>query len=227
MIVGQKNCTQTKVFEQKVPGIGQKVPHFLKKYEEMLKAVTRRYEDLGFSPDPTTINAVRNTFGPHVQTLGCFYPITKSMWRKVQELGLSGYYKDNDEFRHLCGMLDGLAFLPIHEVKAEMEYLRSLQIPDSGALLDYFDATYVFGTYRSTQRPAIPGESQPVFEIRLRKIPLIFPPQLWNVHDATVNQEDRTNNICEAWNSGFSRLVGHHHPSCGDYFHTSKKMSHL
>ena len=107
-------------------------------------------------------------------------------------------------------MLDGLAFLSIQEVKAGMEYLRSLQIPDSGALLDYFDATYVSGTYRSTQRPAIPGESQPV--IRLRKILPIFPPQLWNVHDATVNH-DSTNNICEAWNSGFSRLVGHHHPS--------------
>ena len=109
------------------------------------------------------------------------------------------------------GMLDGLAFLPIHEVKAGMEYPRSLQIPDSGALLDYFDATYVSGTYRSTQWPAIPGESQPV--IRLRMIPTIFPPQLWNVHDATVNHEDRPNNIYEAWNSGFSRLVGHHHPS--------------
>ena len=56
-------------------------------YEEMLKAVTRRCEDLGFSPDPTTIhmdfeqaaiNAVRNTFGPHVQTLGCFYHLTQS-----------------------------------------------------------------------------------------------------------------------------------------------------
>ena len=54
----------------------------------------------------------------------------------------------------------------------------------SGALLDYVDATYVSGTYRSTQRPAIPGESQPV--IQLRKILPIFPPQLWNVHDATV-----------------------------------------
>ena len=52
-------------------------------YEEMLKAVTRRCEDLGFSPDPTTvhmdfeqaaINAVRNTFGPHVQKFRLFLP---------------------------------------------------------------------------------------------------------------------------------------------------------
>ena len=28
-----------------------------------------------------------------------------------------------------------------------------------------------------------------------------------------MSQGDRTNNKCEAWNSGFYQLVGHHHPS--------------
>ena len=31
--------------------------------------------------------------------------------------------------------------------------------------------------------------------------PPCFPPELWNVHEATVNGAPRTNNQCEGWNS--------------------------
>jgi hypothetical protein len=27
----------------------------------------------------------------------------------------------------------------------------------------------------------------------------MFPPAIWNVHDATVNGDARTNNMCEGW----------------------------
>ena len=110
------------------------------------KQFLKRCEELGFTPDPTTvhldfeqaaINAVKATFGPHVLTLGCFYHLTHATWRKVQELGLSQYYKENGSFRHFCGMLD--------------------------------------------------GEDQPT--IRLRKMPPLFPPQMWNVHNATLRGE--------------------------------------
>jgi hypothetical protein len=36
---------------------------------------------------------------------------------------------------------------------------------------------------------------------------------VWNVHDATLTGNDRTNNLCEAWNRGLSSVVGHDHPS--------------
>jgi len=34
-----------------------------------------------------------------------------------------------------------------------------------------------------------------------------------NYHDATVNGTDRTDNICESWNRGFSAVVSQDHPS--------------
>ena len=102
-------------------------------YEEIMQAVLKRCEELGFTPDPTTvhldfeqaaINAVKATFGPHVLTLGCFYHLTQATWRKVQELGLSQYYKENGSFRHFCGMLDGLAFLPLSHVTGGMHVVN-------------------------------------------------------------------------------------------------------
>ena len=41
----------------------------------------------------------------------------------------------------------------------------------------------------------------------------MFPPAIWNVHDATVNGDARTSNMCEGWNNEFFNLVGHAHPS--------------
>ena len=41
----------------------------------------------------------------------------------------------------------------------------------------------------------------------------MFPPAIWNVHDATVNGDARANNMCEGWNNNFINLVGHAHPS--------------
>ncbi|MPC69142.1 hypothetical protein E2C01_063357 [Portunus trituberculatus] len=41
----------------------------------------------------------------------------------------------------------------------------------------------------------------------------MYPPAIWNVHEATLHGNSRTNNICEGWNNKFSNLVGHHHPS--------------
>ena len=66
-------------------------------YEEILQAISRAAEELGFTMDPeyvhldferSVINVVKNTFGSHVNTKGCFYHLTQSTWRKVQDLGL-------------------------------------------------------------------------------------------------------------------------------------------
>ncbi len=47
----------------------------------------------------------------------------------------------------------------------------------------------------------------------MQRVPTRFPPELWNVHEATVNGALRTNNQCELWNNRFFHLVGYKHPS--------------
>jgi len=94
----------------------------------------------------------------------------------------------------LCGLKPGMTFL-------RSDVPEGLQ-----PLIDYFDATYVTGTYRSIRRQA------PARTI-LRRTPPLYPVDTWNVHDATMSGEARTNNLCESWNSGFARSVGHTHPS--------------
>jgi len=37
---------------------------------------------------------------------------------------LSQDYRDRDDMRHFCGMLDGLAFLPLADVHDGLSYLQ-------------------------------------------------------------------------------------------------------
>ena len=65
-----------------------------------------------------------------------------------------------------------------------MDLLRRIMPLLAQPLIDYFDLTYVSGavtTGNGTRRP-------------------IFPPSVWNIHDVTVNNADRTNDFTEAWN---------------------------
>ena len=123
-------------------------------YEAMLRAIVTAADNRGCSVDPTTvvcdfemavINAVGAVLGPHVAVQGCFYHLCQSTWRRVQEIGLTVTYRQEDEVKLFCGMLDGLAFLPVTQVEAGMQFLRTV-IPDHDGLsdlVDYFDSTYV------------------------------------------------------------------------------------
>ena len=101
-------------------------------------------------------------------------------------------------------MVDGLAFLPEHLVCDGMEYLRENAPEAATEFIDYSNSTYVSGTYRRVQRPA---------NFRLHRIPPLFPVEIWNVYDSTINNEARTNNFCEGWNNSIRKTVGHDHPS--------------
>ena len=91
-----------------------------------------------------------------------------------------------------------------------MAYLQSV-VPDGmDPVLTYFDATYVTGTYRAIRRVTT---VQTPRRLRFRRCRPLLPIQIWNVFDATLNNQARTNNLCESWNNGFSQLVGHDHPS--------------
>jgi len=101
-------------------------------------------------------------------------------------------------------MLDGLAFLPVDLVPDGMAYVREVAPEALGCIVDYFDATYVSGAYRT-----VLGNGR----LRFRRTPPRFEPSVWNVHEVTINDAERTNNACESWNNGFLSLVGHCHPS--------------
>ncbi len=167
------------------------------------------------------MKAVPTVLGPHVHIHGCFYHLTQTTWRKIQSLGLVQRYRNDEEFKLFCGMLDGLAFLPVDEVQDGMEYLKTITPEGLEPLLDYFDNTYVSGVYRHIQAPPLADGTVPA--VRFRRHPPTYSPSIWNVHDITLNGGSRTNNICEGWNNSFTQLVGHAHPAARQLIDVNEK----
>ena len=114
-------------------------------------------------------------------------------------------YRTDNNFRHFCGKLDGLAFLPPTDVSAGMTHLRTIAPATAAPLVDYFDKMYVNGHYRQG-RPQVRG-------IRMVRIAPLYPVQTWNVHSVTLNDDPRTNKFAEAWNNNYRYLIGHQHLS--------------
>ena len=200
-------------------------------YVQMLEAISQKCDDIGHPLDPGTImldfekgmfNAIHRVFGNQVIVKGCFFHLTQNTWKHIQSLGLVDQYLQDEELKLFCGMLDALAYLPLDLVADGMQYLTQNTPNGFEPLVEYFDKTYVSGTYRQIARP---GQS-----IILRNNPPIYPAEVWNVHDATIADGARTNNLCEAWNNAFSKLIGHHHPTiwtCIEGLKKDNMLSHL
>ena len=149
-----------------------------------------------------------------------FFHLTQATYRKVQELGLARAYNSLSDFRKYCAMLDALAFLPLDQVKEGMAIIRDkipIDVPESTNLVDYFDKTYVNGTFRQVDvgsQASTSGSHSQVPVVKVRNIPPLFPPPTWNVNEQTLNNNRRNNNICEGWNNRFRNLLGgKSHPS--------------
>ena len=178
-------------------------------YEVMLRVL----EEAGCDPSVVIVDfersvelALHAVFGEHVTIQYCFYHLTQSIWRKIQSLGLTNLYESDDDFRLFCGQIDALAFLPLHEVSEGMTYLRESAPEESTPLLEYFDTNYVTGHLR-------PRPQTPDLQLRFRRVPPIFAPAQWNMHEVTLANQPRTNNVSEGWNNKFRNLVGQSHPT--------------
>ena len=99
----------------------------------------------------------------------------------------------------------------ISDVVSGIQYLKDNTPDGLEPLIDYFDNTYVSGQFRGIQLPVQSDGTIP--PIRMRRSPPTFSPELWNVHDITLTNGSRTNNVCEGWNNAFRKLIGHAHPT--------------
>ncbi|KAL5244855.1 hypothetical protein ACI65C_012265 [Semiaphis heraclei] len=143
-------------------------------YEEFLQIIIQKCNEINLFPDPqiinkdfekAVINAIKTVIGEDYS----------STHRKIQQLGLEQLYRSNEDFSHFCRMLDSLAFLPVHDINTGLTYLKSVmpeEATDLGRIKEL--ETAIGNTYK------------------LRKISPHFPPSVWNLRDATLNNEDRT-----------------------------------
>jgi len=119
-----------------------------------------------------------------------FLLLCQSTHRRKQKLGLETKYRTDEDFSHFCVMLDSLSFLPLSHVKERMDFIKTIIPPGAEDLVSYFDSVYVNGP---PHRIGTDNE----LSIRFCRIPPQFLPPTWNVHQSTLLDSNRSNNVCE------------------------------
>ena len=121
------------------------------------------------------ITAIETEF-PASSAGGCYFHFCQSLWRKVQELGLSVAYRQHQSVKNLIREMMSLGYLTLQVVRMTFNLIYS-----SGTvarLIRRFQSLRNFISY-----------------FRLNYIDGNFKPVLWNVYDRNV--DCRTNNHVE------------------------------
>ena len=141
------------------------------------------------------MNAMQMKF-PDCQMHGCYFHLSQNIFRHVQSAGLQERYTTNVAFALEVRKFAALAFVSLGDIVEFFLHLEDTLSPEMDPILEYFEKSYI-GTLRHNGQ---------------RRTPL-FPPPLWNAHDSTLQNEDRTNNSQEGWHRKFSSTIDCHHPT--------------
>ena len=141
-------------------------------------------------------SAMKETF-PDVQVKGCFFHLAQNMQKHLTSLGFTNLYNTDPDFALKAKMIIAIAFVPLNKVDEYVDALATELSQELHDLLNWFEDTYV-------GRPNRRGNG--------RRAPL-FRREIWNLHQRTLNGEDRTNNNAEAAHRRLKYEFGMQHPT--------------
>ena len=126
---------------------------------------------------------------------GCPFHIAKKLYRKITVFENKCLCKKNDAFNLRIKCFTALAFLPPADVvESFLKLTPNELIPIE--LVSYFDVVYI-GAKRGPRNK------------RTRSTPL-FPVELWNVHERTLENQFRTYNSIEAFHKALQSVTNTH-----------------
>ena len=70
-----------------------------------------------------SMNAL-STVVPHATVLGCLFHLGQSLWRRIQNEGLSNLYHDDENIKLYSKMLIALSFVPPEDVGSAFDELN-------------------------------------------------------------------------------------------------------
>ena len=123
---------------------------------------------------------------PVVPQKGCLFHMSKNVYKRVQDEGMSQLYMNDEEFRTNIIMISVLSFVPIADTIQAFGPLINHAGNQEQVILDYFESNYI-GDLR-----------------RGRCLTPRFPHAMWNMSLRVQNELPRTNNDLEGWHNRFA-----------------------
>jgi len=150
--------------------------------------------------ESAAMGSFHNRF-PTARITGCYFHLSQSVLRKVNEVGLKTAYETQDDVRIYVRCLAALSHVPVNDVPEAFDLLANsmADVEHLDEVVTYFEHTYIRGR-------RLRGRAE-------NYRPATFPPEVWNQFDAAGDGICRTNNICEGWHHGLQSLLQSSHPT--------------
>ena len=87
--------------------------------------------------------ALEHVFGENINIKECYFHLSQSIWRRIQEQNLVEMYSENEELGLKMKMLAALAFVPPNRVLQYFEVLSDDIPAELEPLYDYFEDNYL------------------------------------------------------------------------------------
>lgn len=153
---------------------------YKKLFKMILKLITKKPNSVNCDFELAAINAARLVF--ECEIYGCFFHLSQSFWRRIQQDGLKNWFKD-DKLRITFRKTQALAFVPVEDVKECFKMIKDDAPRTATSFLTYIENNYVGSDTKKSR----------------------FPLEFWNLYNRVKLQLPRTNNSIESWHSRISR----------------------
>ncbi|CAF0824457.1 unnamed protein product [Rotaria sp. Silwood1] len=146
-----------------------------------------------------SINAVKLEY-PSAQSKGCHFHLGQSVYRQVQDAGLTTKYGTDQNFSLLIRHIPALAFLSPLEISDAFDELKVILPSDAEPIIQWFENNYVHGRVKRILRNG-----------RVQRHNPLYPPEMWSVFDNMEFAFPRTQNKVEAWHRRWETLIARAH----------------
>lgn len=142
-------------------------------------------------------------FSKYNTTHGCIFHFSQCIWRKIQEMGLSTAYKQNEEIRKIFKLFFNLSYFSEDKNPAAYNYI--LETITSKNLYETFKEfiTYFERNYQGS----------------ISKLPL-YEVSFWSVYKRNKENIARSTNSLEGFHRSLNQLIGNANPNIGKLIDT-------
>lgn len=128
--------------------------------------------------EQAAIKALNNCF-PESSIHGCYFHFSQNLWKHVQQVGLKTKYSEDPDFALNIRLILSLPFIPIEDIEAAFQEIANSDFFMENEASEYNDSiqnflNYVESTYIGR------------FDRRGIRKPGMFPIELWNVYNLTL-----------------------------------------